>query len=344
MKTIYTRNCYTYLIGWKNLNVFYYGRKTADKCKPENFWKTYFTSSRYVKEFREIHGEPDIIQIRKIFGEDVVSCRKWECRVLKKLNAKDNNQFLNKSNSDKTFDSTGKACARITLTGESIGVTLLDDPRWASGEIESVAIGKININIRNTLTAKNVVTGKKLGIRISKDDPRLKTGELVSTSKGSVTVKSHNGIQLGRVPIDDPRLKTGEIVVSCTGNNKNKVAGRFITSGEYIQVDLNDHRFLTGELVMLHAGLPNPSAKGVHAAIEVSTKRSLGRVLLSDPRWKTGEIISVSKGVRKGKTTAFLAEDGTYIGLINSDDIRWAKKLIIGPRKRFLLFGKNLRS
>lgn len=44
---------YTYLIGWSNHNKWYYGRRTAKNCHPNEFWKTYFTSSKYVKEFRK---------------------------------------------------------------------------------------------------------------------------------------------------------------------------------------------------------------------------------------------------------------------------------------------------
>ena len=62
---------YTYLIGWTKYNVWYYGSETGFKTKianPSNLWKTYFTSSKYVKQYREKYGEPDIIEIRKVFS------------------------------------------------------------------------------------------------------------------------------------------------------------------------------------------------------------------------------------------------------------------------------------
>ncbi len=58
---------YTYIIGWSLYNKYYYGVRYAKNCNPNDLWKTYFTSSKYVKEFRNNHGEPDIIQVRKTF-------------------------------------------------------------------------------------------------------------------------------------------------------------------------------------------------------------------------------------------------------------------------------------
>jgi hypothetical protein len=70
-KTFTTKNknykAYTYLVGCTELNKFYYGVRYSRKSNPENFWKDYFTSSEYVKEYREKYGEPDIIQVRKTF-------------------------------------------------------------------------------------------------------------------------------------------------------------------------------------------------------------------------------------------------------------------------------------
>jgi hypothetical protein len=71
---------YTYLIGWKLHNKWYYGVRYGSKCNPNEFWKTYFTSSKHVHEFVLNNGDPDVIQIRKIFN-DVNSARrnKNEC-------------------------------------------------------------------------------------------------------------------------------------------------------------------------------------------------------------------------------------------------------------------------
>ena len=58
---------YTYLIGWSDLNTYYYGVRFAKRCKPADLWNPYKTSSKHVKKFIELHGDPDIIQVRRVF-------------------------------------------------------------------------------------------------------------------------------------------------------------------------------------------------------------------------------------------------------------------------------------
>lgn len=87
---------YTYLIGWSNQNKFYYGARWAKDCSPDDLWNTYFTSSKHVKAFREEHGEPDIIQIRKVF-DDIDKCKLHERKALKKLNVLRSDKWLNKN-------------------------------------------------------------------------------------------------------------------------------------------------------------------------------------------------------------------------------------------------------
>lgn len=106
-KPIYTRNCYTYLIGWSKHNVWYYGRRTAIKCDPTDLWVKYFTSSKHVSKFRIEHGEPDVVQIRKVFGDNFHKCTLWETRVLTSLNAAKSEKWLNKTNGDLKWDTTG---------------------------------------------------------------------------------------------------------------------------------------------------------------------------------------------------------------------------------------------
>jgi len=108
--TIYTP--YTYLIGWTKLNKWYYGSRYAKKSHPKDLWTTYFTSSKHVKKFRDLHGDPDSIQIRKVFT-DAQSARLWEERVLRKLDVIHSDIWLNKTN-NKGIDPTVK---RNTIPG-----------------------------------------------------------------------------------------------------------------------------------------------------------------------------------------------------------------------------------
>lgn len=90
------RTPYTYLIGWSKLNTYYYGLRFAEGCHPDELWKTYFTSSKYVAEFVAQHGDPDVIEIRRIFHE-VPKARLWEHTVLRRMKVIHRGDFLNRT-------------------------------------------------------------------------------------------------------------------------------------------------------------------------------------------------------------------------------------------------------
>jgi hypothetical protein len=93
--SIYTP--YTYLIGWSHLDLWYYGSRYASDCHPDDLWKTYFTSSKNVKEIRKKYGEPDIIEIRKTFSTSE-QARLWEIAVIRRLKIVKDKRWLNKRN------------------------------------------------------------------------------------------------------------------------------------------------------------------------------------------------------------------------------------------------------
>lgn len=89
---------YTYLIGWTALNKWYYGVRFSKKCHPDELWISYFTSSNVVKQYIEEYGNPDVITIRKRF-DDVNAARKWEKKVLKRMNVVCDPKWLNQTDS-----------------------------------------------------------------------------------------------------------------------------------------------------------------------------------------------------------------------------------------------------
>lgn len=123
-----TRNCYTYLIGWSKENKYYYGVRYAKNCMPSDLWNTYFTSSVFVKQHRKLYGEPDIVQVRQVFGNNSQKAKLWEDKVLKRLNVKNNLKWLNQSNnySFKGVDSswneglTKETCVSLRIVSEKI--------------------------------------------------------------------------------------------------------------------------------------------------------------------------------------------------------------------------------
>src|ERR1035437_1854940 len=97
---------YTYLIGWSSLDRWYYGCQYRRGVDPQHLWTTYFTSSSSVKQFRSENGDPDVIEVRRIFKTAQVT-RRCEDRVLKRVGAVKSLRWLNKAISGKA-DNTGK--------------------------------------------------------------------------------------------------------------------------------------------------------------------------------------------------------------------------------------------
>lgn len=143
---------YTYLIGWTNLNKWYYGCRYADGCSSDDLWKTYFTSSKYVFNFRKENGEPDIIKIRKVFDCKIDSLE-WEGRVLRKLwNRREH--WLNRK-----FDST-----KYIIDKDTIQSNILSKKNRSSERQEEIV--------------KNISAGSKQGHRNRNNETKKRVSNL----------------------------------------------------------------------------------------------------------------------------------------------------------------------
>lgn len=88
---------YTYLLRCNPENSVYYGVRYADDCSPEDFWVTYFTSSKTVKEKIELYGlDAFVFEIRRVF-DNKESAILWENRVLTRMRVLDREDFYNKT-------------------------------------------------------------------------------------------------------------------------------------------------------------------------------------------------------------------------------------------------------
>lgn len=88
---------YTYLLKCIPENKYYYGVRYANGCSPAEFWDSYFTSSKHVADAISRFGKNSFVfEIRKKFT-NVDCARNWENRVLKRIGAKDRNDFYNKT-------------------------------------------------------------------------------------------------------------------------------------------------------------------------------------------------------------------------------------------------------
>lgn len=87
---------YTYLIGWSELDRWYYGVRYQNGCSPDDLWNPYKTSSKHVKQFIRAHGDPDIIQVRKTFNNRQ-SALLFEHKVLRRMRVIRKEQWINKT-------------------------------------------------------------------------------------------------------------------------------------------------------------------------------------------------------------------------------------------------------
>lgn len=94
---------FTYLITFRPTEERYYGVRTKRGCHPKELWFSYFTSSKVIHKLIELHGKDSFtFEIRKTFT-DSQSAILWEHRVLSRLNAAENPQWLNQNNGDRKF-------------------------------------------------------------------------------------------------------------------------------------------------------------------------------------------------------------------------------------------------
>jgi len=87
---------YTYFIGWKKLNLWYYGVRYKKGCTPDDFFTTYFSSSKLVHALMLKHGMPDVRKIRKTFN-NVKASLIWEQTVLRRMNVLHKENWLNQN-------------------------------------------------------------------------------------------------------------------------------------------------------------------------------------------------------------------------------------------------------
>ena len=94
---------YTYLITFLPTGQQYYGVRTKQGCHPTDLWNSYYTSSKTVRQLIKQHGADAFRwEVRKTFSnrEDAII---WEHRLLSRIDAARNPQYLNKNNGDRKF-------------------------------------------------------------------------------------------------------------------------------------------------------------------------------------------------------------------------------------------------
>lgn len=174
---------YTYLIGWTVLDRYYYGVRYAAGCNTNELWVKYFTSSDIVKTFRKIHGEPDLIQVRKVF-EDGNKAMSWEANVLKRMKVVNDPRFLNMNdrhappiNNRIMLDST-----KNKIRNNRLGIKLSETTKQ---KIREARAKQTNIGMR----------GKKLSVGTIERIRAARAKQIISEETKQKMRESHLGIK-----------------------------------------------------------------------------------------------------------------------------------------------------
>ena len=191
---------YTYLIGWSHYNKWYYGVRYSKNSNPNELWKTYFTSSEYVTEFRKLNGEPDIILIRKQFN-DPQKARLWEHKVLKKMKVVDNKNWLNK---------TDNICFDSELMSE-IGKTKIGELNNFYGKLHSEKTKEKLSDIQKSLMTEE--KRKKISDSIKKKHANGEYSHIYTKDREQKISKSNKGQipwNKGKTLTDEHKKKISE--------------------------------------------------------------------------------------------------------------------------------------
>jgi hypothetical protein len=87
--------CYTYLLGWREHDVWYYGYRGANKVAPENDLPFYLSSSEEVYDMIRLHGYPDVERVHRLFHTKD-EAKDHETKFLARVNAVRSSRWLNK--------------------------------------------------------------------------------------------------------------------------------------------------------------------------------------------------------------------------------------------------------
>lgn len=105
----YTENSYVpfvYLLVWPNGKMYVGSRTKKDKANPNELLKTYFTSSKLVREYLKNNYPSQIIIFPFVDGKEAL---KAETKMLQSLNVRNFETFFNKSNGHGDYRMIGVA-------------------------------------------------------------------------------------------------------------------------------------------------------------------------------------------------------------------------------------------
>ena len=168
---------YTYLLKWPDGTKYYGCRYARNKANPKELGISYFSSSALVKDKIRSNGHP-IYEVRKIFSCGKNALR-WENRFLTRIDAKNREDFLNRSNGAKDFG--GRPFTQETRIKQSVAAK----KRWASNPISNSTRSKMRAAAKERM--KNSRTREKISDslknQVQSEDTKKKRSKTMSKLK-----------------------------------------------------------------------------------------------------------------------------------------------------------------
>lgn len=182
---------YTYLLGWKNQDKYYYGVRYAKNCSPAELMITYFTSSNNVSEMIEQHGNPDVVQVRKTFltpGE----ARSWEHKVLRRMRVVESTKWLNQTDNKSIAPMPGTMNSMYGKTGKlshRFGTSHSTETKKIIGEKSKKKRGKMPVGFSEKM--RSIVSGRKHKEEIKQKIKESLTGRSLTEEHKKNIAKNH---------------------------------------------------------------------------------------------------------------------------------------------------------
>ena len=265
-----SKSIYHYVYRITNLveGKHYYGKRSSRVLPDQDIGIKYFSSSSDKQFIQDQKQNPQNYKYKIVARFDTAKeAINMEIRLHEIFDVGRNPKFYNKAKQS----STGRDTTGMISVFDEKGVIIFipsDHPKYLSGYYKALRTNTASVQDKD---------GNRFSVQ--KDDPRVLSGELFGFRKGNECsiFKDKDGNRFS-VQKDDPRVLSGELVGITKGKTlvKDKYGNRFY-------VYTTDPRYLSGELVH--------HTKGTAIAIELASKRKLGRVDINDPRWITGEIV-----------------------------------------------------
>jgi NUMOD3 motif len=191
---------YTYLIGWKVHNKYYYGVRYAINCDPTELMVTYFTSSEEVSKMIRQHGLPDIVQIRRTF-DSALNARSLEHKVLRRMKVVVSDKWLNKTDNKSIAPMSGQSnpmYGKIGVLSHRYGSEHTDETKIIIGEKSKKKRGRMPEGFSEKMS--RIVSGRTHSEKTKNKISEKLTGRRFSDEHKNNISKAHMDVSGDKNP------------------------------------------------------------------------------------------------------------------------------------------------